>query len=357
MNEQPYPLVTELLYRAKNYSIEALSISPIFELWRIESLDIDIVMAQLKSGLESDSLSAADKLKLGFLIGYSWPLHYHPRTEELLLLAKTHIHENYVAESMLLWGKLASFLFRDNQLKRALDEITLAFKWAKHRANARDIVPFMHWSTLIFVRLNRPQDIATLAKAILTFSDAEEDSHYRQCSELSLAMSLLDEGLLDKSHSLLEHTCNRINAGTSRLCTWNQAGAVHCLAKIAYKKNDLQSAEKLSSLSMELNENDQHEILKARSKVLRYKLARVNNASQSASALLEDLAYYQDNLADDIDIKLNDDITRIRLAEQKEPQPTVLDDSTAYEIEPEILKLQQSFREYMHACMYPPNQA
>ena len=353
MSDMPYPFVTELLFRAKHLNLEALSVSPIFRLWRIEKLEPDIVMTQLRSALEDRSLSSAEKLKLGFLIGYSWPLHYHPRTEELLLLAKSHIGESHVAESMLLWGKLSSFYLRSNQLSRAIDELTLALIWAKRHAKKEDIIPMMFWASLIFIRLKRPGEIASFSKAVLAFTDAEDDSHFRQGSEYTLAISQMMVGNHKNSQGLLEKAYKKIYTGRSRLDTWNQAGAVQWFAQLAYEKNDIQRADKLNALSGELNQNDKHEILVARNCLLRYKLALANDALSAASTLAEELVHYQDTASNDLDAELNNKITQIRVTSQTKkflPPQCSVSFSTS---EPAILRLQESFQGCMQSFMRP----
>lgn len=353
MSDLPYPFVTELVFRAKHLNIEALSVSPIFRLWRIETLDTDIVMTQLRSALDDRSLSSAEKLKLGFLIAYSWPLHYHHRTEELLLLAKSHISESHVAESMLLWGKLSSFYLRSNQLSRALDEVTLALRWAKHRTKKDDIVPMIYWANLIFIRLKRPREIACFSKAVLVLTDAEDDSPFRQGSEYTLAISQMIVGNHGKSQSLLENACKKIYTGKSRMDGWNQTGAVQWFAQLAYEKNDIQRAENLNALSVELNQNDKHAILIARNRLLQYKLALANNTLNSANTLAEELVHYQDTTSNDLDADLNDEITQIRVAKQPKKLLPPQCSASFSASEPDILRLQQSFQGCMQSFLRP----
>jgi len=356
VNTQPYPFVTDLVFRAKHHSIEALSVSPIFGLWSIEKLDTNTVISQFQAELEGNSLTAAEKLKLGFLIGYSWPMHHHPKTEQLLLLAKAQINDSNIVESMLLWGKLASFYFRSNQLTRALEELTLALNWAKFRVKSKDIIPFMHWTTMIFVRLNRPQYVASLANTMLKFTNAIEEPHYYQSSEYLLAISLFEEGKLSQSQQLLEQACEKTQSGTSRLCGWDQIGSTHKLAQVAFEQSNIKYAEKLNAQSMELNQSDNHELLNARCQLLQYKLECARDSNNSASALADELEHYQDYTNDDVDFKLDKEITQIRVNRQAEKKQVSLTTSPDYGHEAEIAKLQQSLQQYIHSTMYSPEQ-
>lgn len=314
---RPYPFVSDLLFRAKHHSIDSLSTTPITQLWRIESLDPSTVMQQLGSHLEGPELSTPQKLKLGFLIGYSWPLHLHSKTEYLLLRAKTRIDARYPAESLLLWGNLASYYLRSHQVPQALQQLSQAFEWANHKAEATDLQPLLEWASLIFTRLNRPRESLRFANARLALSDDEQQTNFRQSCQYARAVSLMRTGDIDGSLSQLELLEQKISSGTAQLDIGNQAGVVHRLAQLHFVSADSKKTEHCIGLSKELNQLNMDTLLNARLKLQSYKLAACQNNKSKTSSLREELAHYQDSESSNLDVCLSQQITHIR-----QPKPT-----------------------------------
>lgn len=311
MIDTPYPFVSDLLFRAKNHSISSLSATPITRLWNTEFLNPDIVMKQLESLLESATLSAPVKLRLGFLIGFSWPLHYHKNTENILLCAKKHIDENHPAESLLFWGNLASFYLRCHRIPLALEQLSQAFEWATGRATVSDLSPLIEWAILIFIRLNRPKDsfhFANVGRAI----NNQVQPYYHQNCEYARAASLMRMGNDKDSTLQLEYLRHRILQGNTHLATGNQVSVLHCLAQLSFGRADDNKTEHLLDLSDELNQLERIPLLEARLQLMRYKLARSRNDIKKVSTLFEKLAHYQDHERCDLDVLLSQQITLIR---------------------------------------------
>lgn len=349
MGEMPYPFVSELLFRAKNHSINSLSTIPITQLWRIESLEPDVVMTQLSCLLKSTKLSSCVKLKLGFLIGYSWPLHHHRETENLLICAKNHIDERHVAESLLLWGNLASCYLRDEKVSQALSELTQAFKWATTRAQMDDLAPLLNWATLIFIRLNRSQLSYKLSNIGLILGNAEDDSHSRQCLEYVRAVSQIRLGNSNAGLPQLLALQQKINSGNTQLDKGNQSGVIQQLAQLALDNKDTKETERLLLLSEELNQDNRHTLMEARIQHMRFKLALLREDRQTAAELAAALISYQDNESEDLDIVLKQQITQIRqpwLRHQQQVNCRALDKPS---IESEVRHLEVSFLNCVHA--------
>lgn len=348
MRAAHYPFVSELLFRAENHDINRLSMIQINQLWRIEPLEPDVVMSQLADLLDSPTLSSSNKLKLGFLAGYSWPLHHHKNTEHLLLHAKTQINSRHVEESLLLWGNLASLYLRDNQIQRAIQELTQAFHWAKGKSNNHSIAPLLSWAAMIFIRLNRPTEILHFACAGLAVSEQLQHRTFRQHCEYAKAIAMMNLGKSAESFTRLKPLEKEISSGKALLDLGNQSGAIQRMASLAFDLGDRQKALYLLEFCKEINQTGRHTIVDARLLLLRHKLAQANDDARAASDASEQLAYYQDHAPNDLDVLLDQEITKLRYCGQT-PQPTQVHVPTDLDLEQSIQQLRIS----SSACIKP----
>lgn len=302
MDEFRYPLVSELVYRAQNHDIKKLSLIPIGQLWQIDPVEPGAVLKQLSRALDDPNLDAGERLKLGYLAVYSWHIHYHPYTENILLRTQQAIDPKFPEESLLFWGVMAGYYLRKNEVIRALQNLSSAFNWAANNAKIDDIFPLLSWTILCLSRINSQTTAFQISEWALQQSKKLEDSHRVQCFSYSRAHTLLRMGNYKDCQSSYETLYQHILAGTDVFGHSNQVGVVNGLAKIALANHRIGDAERLLAFSNELNSQTKESLLLFRNLVLESEFHLAKSDKKKAHDGFAALSAHRDSNAFDLDI-------------------------------------------------------
>lgn len=313
MEDFRYPLVSELLFRAQNNDVTALPFTPIGQLWHIDSVNTGDVLLQLEAILCSRELSTADRLKLGFLIAYSWPLHCHPKTHDLLLIAQGYINRHDVQESLLFWSVLAGYYLRRNQVMRAISNLAVGFDWASKYGSIEDTLPLLNWSIVCFSRLNRQQEALSYSCNALRLAQQLDNPRRVQAFGYARAHTLMRMGNYSDCIDCYEILLKEVTAGTAQFEPTNHIGVINGLAKIAIDARQLKRAENLLHFSAELSAHSSENLLLTRGLILQCELELAKNNNRGAHSCCEALSHHRSTTAFELDIPVEQRAQQLQL--------------------------------------------
>jgi|GEM_PF-3399592 len=302
MDDFRYPLVSELLYQAKNHCPSKLSACPIGQLWHIDPVDPAALLTQIHSLLQSEELTPAEQLKLGFLAAYSWPMHYHPKTQDLILTTQSYINAKDTQESLLFWSATVGFYLRQNQILRAFNSLSAAFDWASKYASLTDLFPLLNWSILCFSRTNRQREALQYSNLALELASRFEDSYRIQAFTYARAHTLLRLGNYTDSRGLYENLHRHVDAGTALFEQANHTGVLCGLAKIAIENRQFDDAAYLLGRTQEMLDSNSENLLIFRCLVLQCDFDLATNNKIGARDNLEAFTHHRLTHAFELDI-------------------------------------------------------